>query len=81
MKGLVSAQWQAAFYDRTGTYTENNATQQYAPFATLDVRLLWQKPKYSIYVDLKNLTDTQYVDYGGLAQPKFNFLAGVRVKI
>ncbi|MDR0811084.1 MAG: TonB-dependent receptor [Paludibacter sp.] len=79
----LSCQWRAGFYDRAGNYSDfvTNTQQEYKPYFTADVRLLFETEKLSINLDFNNFTNTQYVDYGGLAQPRFNFLAGVRVKL
>ena len=76
----LSAQWGVGFYDREGSYTINNELKNYDPYFTANLRVQWQKPKYSVYVDLNNFTNTQYIDYAGLTQPGITCMVGVKIK-
>ena len=69
--GTVSASWNATWQDRAGTYSDfsTQALTRYKPYALTDVRLSWQKKGYRIHVDLNNLFDVSYADFGGLTQP------------
>lgn len=75
----INASWQASYNDRNGTYT--NLSKQivdYKPFALLNLRIEAPSKQYTVYVDANNISDTKFVDFGGLTQPGFNLLAGIR---
>jgi iron complex outermembrane receptor protein len=79
----LSANWKIGYYDRAGDYTDFATKEKkiYDPYLMADVRFLWSAGSYEIYADINNLFNHNYVDFGGLAQPGRNFVAGVRVKI
>ncbi|MDR2841067.1 MAG: TonB-dependent receptor [Paludibacter sp.] len=79
----LSAQWNFGFYDRSGNYTlaATEPPHDYEPFFMADIRLQWLAEKYSIYLDINNLTNQNYCDFGGLPQPARNFMAGVKLKL
>jgi|GEM_PF-3022 len=75
----IHATWQASYNDRNGTYTNiNKQMVDYKPFALLNLRLEAPSKQFTVYIDANNITDTQFVDFGGLTQPGFNLLAGFR---
>ena len=51
------------------------------PYGITDVRLSWNHPRYTLYVEGNNLFDKTYVDYGLVPQPGRWFIAGLRVVI
>ena len=78
----ISTSWKLAFYDRAGTFTDsNNLLQSYNPYVLLDTRFLWTEKSYDVFVDLNNILNSNYADYGGLTQPGINFNIGVRKRI
>ena len=81
--GKLSASWKAAFYDRAGDYTDfvTNEKVIYAPYFLLDTRVKWSQPLFDIYLDANNMLNTEYAEFGGLPQPKFNLNVGVRVRL
>jgi len=86
MKGL-SASWNLGYFDRSGNYDANTVIGQpavmtdYQPYLMLDCRVLWSQKKYDVFLDVNNILNQTYADYGGLTQPGTNFMAGVRIKI
>ncbi len=78
-----------SFYDRVGSYIAADGVQQgYKPYFLLDGRLSWrQRPQrlmlreMQFYIDIANLTDTNYFDFGGLPMPGRWLSAGVTVMI
>lgn len=79
----LSANWEAGYYDRAGNYTafDSGLLTNYKPYFMANVRVLWSEPQYDIYMDVNNLTDTKYADYGGLTQPGANFMAGIKLRL
>ena len=77
----LSAQWEMLLKDRPGWF--DNATsgqrQYYGTFATLDLKLQWTAPHYTVYVKATNLTNHCYYDYPNVRQPGFWLLGGVKV--
>jgi iron complex outermembrane receptor protein len=82
-----------SFYDRVGSYIAADGTQQgYQPYFLLDGRLAWELPEtgrdggsrrggVQLYLDVTNMTDTRYFDFGGLAMPGPWATAGVVVTL
>ena len=70
------------FQDRVGSYTNlEGETKNYSPYGITDVRLSWNHPRYTVYVEGNNLFDKKYVDYGLVPQPGRWFTVGLRVVI
>ncbi len=64
---------------RIGTFTDpEGAVNSYRPYSLVDARLSWDKPRYGVYVDVNNLFDADYVDYGNVPQPGIWVKAGAR---
>jgi vitamin B12 transporter len=77
-----SLNWKLSFLDRAGNYTDFYTQQpvNYQPYFLLDMKGLWEVEKYAVYLDLNNIFDKTYADYGGIVQPGFNFTAGIKWK-
>lgn len=61
----------ASAYVREGNYTSAEGDiESYEPYGLLDGRLSWERNKVRIYVDVTNITSTEYFDYGGLIMPE-----------
>lgn len=70
------------FQDRVGRYTNlEGETKNYSPYGITDVRLSWNHPRYSVYVEGNNLFDKTYVDYGLVPQPGFWVSVGVTIRL
>ena len=70
------------FQDRVGSYTNlEGETKSYSPYGITDVRLSWNHPRYTLYVEGNNLFDKTYVDYGLVPQPGFWVTAGVTIRL
>ncbi|MEI6554246.1 MAG: TonB-dependent receptor [Paludibacter sp.] len=78
----LSASWKLAYFDRAGTYTDaKSVLQSFKPYALLDTRFLWADKTFDVFVDVNNILNTSYADYGGLTQPGINFSVGVRKRL
>ena len=53
----------------------------YHPYATLDLKLQWTKPRYVLFLQATNLTDHRYYDLGNIPQPGLWVMAGARLKL
>lgn len=74
-RGDFSACWTTSFNQREGNYLSADGSQRsYSPFVIINTRLSWRKnfdkniQHLTCYVDLDNLTDNHYCDYGGIRQ-------------
>lgn len=66
---------------RVGSYTApDGADCNYRPYSLVDARLSWDTPQYGVYVDVNNLFDADYVDFGNVPQPGLWMTAGVSWK-
>lgn len=85
--GRLSAAWDFRWQQRTGAYLlyehaqSTNRLVNYRPYATLDVKVQWKAPKYSLYVMASNLTDHTYYDLGNIPQPGIWVMAGARYNL
>lgn len=67
------------FQDRVGSYTNlEGETKNYSPYGITDVRLSWNHPRYTVYVEGNNLFDKTYVDYGLVPQPGLWINSGIK---
>lgn len=51
------------------------------PYFLLDGRLRWEKGIVALHVDLTNITNTDYCDFGGLRRPNFWITGGITLTI
>lgn len=80
----LSYRWQ----ERMGSYVSyipNNGgfdtkVNPFLPYGILDMRLKWVESRYEIFLDSNNLTSTKYCDIGGIMQPGFWCMGGIKVR-
>lgn len=79
----LSAQWDFVLKNREGEFdnVKTGKTQSYGTFGTLDLKLQWQQPRYTLYVQGNNLTGHKYFDFANIQQPGFWFMSGVKMNI
>ncbi len=77
----LSATWSLRWQDRMGQYVSQGNAVNYSPYATLDVKLQWTAPRYSVYVQGTNITNQRYHDIGNVPQPSAWVMAGVKANI
>lgn len=72
--GQLTMQVDLGFYNRSGTFSVPGITelQVYKPYWMTDSRIKWSRNNVAVYVDLCNVFNTTYTDYGGLSQPGRN---------
>lgn len=79
----LSAQWDFILKNREGEFDNvmTGKTQSYGTFGTLDLKLMWQQPHYTLYVQGNNITCHKYYDLANIQQPGFWFMGGVKMNI
>jgi len=83
----VSASWNIAYSDRSGTYDANSVygapsiINNFTPYFMFNGRLLWSQKKFDVFADINNILNSSYADYGGLTQPGTSANLGVRLKL
>lgn len=77
----VSGGLDMSWNNRAGNYSTNGISYNYKPYFLANYKLQWNNDYIKIFTDFNNLFNTQYVMYGGLKQPGFNFTTGISIKI
>ena len=79
----LSAQWELVGKERLGWFdnARTGQRQHYGAFATLDLRLQWTAPRYTLYLKATNLTNRRYYDYANVRQPGLWLLAGATLTL
>jgi iron complex outermembrane receptor protein len=63
-----------------GSYTDfDGRVNDYKPYALVDTRLTWQQPRWKVYLEVNNLFDTSYHDYGLVPQPGRWIIGGFKI--
>ena len=77
----IGINWQYTYQERLGCYVDRDGnTINYKPFSLLDMQAYWQNKTTKIFIDVTNICNTRYYDYGGIEQPKREFRVGITVK-
>ena len=79
----ISMNWNLSWQDRNGSFSDfaTNESVAYKPFFLADVRAQWSNEKIVVYVDVNNIFDKQYADFGGLMQAGRWINTGIRVNL
>ena len=79
----LDAQWNLTLKNRHGEFdnAKSGQTQKYGTFATLDLKLTWTRPHYSLYLQANNLTDYAYYDFANIQQPGLWFMGGLKLNL
>jgi iron complex outermembrane receptor protein len=82
----LNASWLISYQDRNGTYTswignKYGNEMEYAPLWLVDSRINWNRNLVTLYLEVNNLLNTTYFDYGNVEQPGIWGKAGVVLKI
>lgn len=65
------ASWCLRFEQRRGEYTSMEGTvKPYKPVVLLDGSVYWANSFLRVSIDARNMTDSRYVDIGGVVQPQ-----------
>ena len=70
----VQINWEISYQDRNGTYTYWDGSKygkelEYKPFVLIDSRLNWNHKRTNIYLEVSNLLNATYFDFGNILQP------------
>jgi len=78
----LSAQWDFTLKNRTGEFdnAQTGERQSFGTYATLDLKVQWQSPHYSLYLQANNLTNHKYYDFANVQQPGIWLMAGVKCR-
>lgn len=81
-----SANWKLRYQQRNGNYmflneSGNDIPTPYGDYTLLDARVNWKSKGFMIFADVKNIFNTQYIDYGNVLQPGRWFSLGVKKDI
>ena len=84
--GNFSANWKLRYQQRNGNYmflddAGNDVLTPYGDYTLLDARVNWKSKGWMIFADVKNIFDTQYIDYGNVLQPGHWFSIGVKKEL
>jgi len=80
----ISVNWKLRYQKRHGDYMFWDADKKqdiqtpYGAFSLVDVRAYWNVKGYLLFVDIKNIFDIEYVDYGNVIQPGRWFSIGIK---
>lgn len=79
----LSAQWDFTLKSREGEFenAETGERQTFGTFATLDLKVQWEKPRYTLYVQANNLTNHKYYDFANVQQPGIWLMGGAKMKL
>jgi vitamin B12 transporter len=86
--GRLAAHWKFRYEDRNEQFAPYEASSNsylesidYDPYGLIDVKVYWANQKLTVYIDISNLTDTDYVDFGNIKMPGIWVKAGVKVNM
>lgn len=76
------ANWQLTYQERNGEYSDvDGITQSYQPVWLLDGQVFWKGKNTKLYIEATNITNQQYYDYGGIAQPGIWAKGGISIAL
>ncbi|MCQ2255001.1 MAG: TonB-dependent receptor [Bacteroidaceae bacterium] len=76
----LSLNWR--YQDRIGSYTNAaGELKKYSPYSVFDARLDCKMKHYGLYLEMNNIFNKSYMDYGNVIQPGTWFIAGVKVTL
>ena len=79
----LSAQWDFTMKNREGAFdnARTGERQSYGTFATLDVKVQWVTPRYTIYAQANNLTNHPFYDVANTQQPGVWWMGGIKAAV
>ena len=80
----IRIDWRASHQDREGGYTnfESGKEVEYLPFWLVSARVSYKVFENSkIFIDINNLLDNEYVDFGNIPQPGRWMRAGIKITL
>lgn len=79
----LTVQWDFTLKNREGEFdnAQTGEHQRYGTYATLDVKVQWTHPNYSVYLQANNLTNHSYYDFANVKQPGMWLMAGAKYRL
>ncbi len=79
----LDAHWNFTLKNRHGQFdnAQTGQRQRYGTFATLDLKLTWTEPRYTLYLQANNLTDYAYYDFANIKQPGLWLTGGLKLTL
>jgi iron complex outermembrane receptor protein len=80
----IRIDWRASHQDREGAYTDFSSGEEieYLPFWLVSARLSYKIfNNNTIFLEINNLLDNEYVDFGNIPQPGRWMRAGVKIRL
>ncbi len=78
----LSFRWDLSLNRRAGTYlNKENIETKYGTYAIVDLKIVWKERKYTPFLELSNLFNSDYLYIGNLPQPKRWIKAGITIHI
>ncbi len=65
----LKGSWRISYQDRNGFRNTTEPLIPYQPFWLVNTRIMWKTPSTEIYLLAANVFDTNYYDFGTVAQP------------
>jgi vitamin B12 transporter len=70
----IGITWQIGYNNRNGTYTKWDGSKygeevNFKPFVVVDSRIYWKKKDTTCYLEVSNLFNKSYFDFGNLHEP------------
>ena len=84
IKKNLFANWRFTYQDREGGYSNfaDGTENEYLPFWLFDVKFSYNAFKNStVYLELNNILDKKYVDFGNIPQPGRWLRAGIKINL
>ncbi len=79
----LSLNWSFTHLDRAGNYVDflTKEIVSYRSVNLLAMKLLWDKNRYSLFMELNNALNQKYVEFGGIEQQGINFNVGFKFSL
>ena len=78
-----TAQWDFTLKNRSGSFdnAQTGQSQPFGTYATLDLKIQWAVPHYTLYLQGNNLTNHRYYDHPNVLQPGIWLTAGAKFRL
>lgn len=79
----LSTQWDFTLKSRTGEFdnAQTGERQSFGTYGTLDLKVQWQSPRYTLYLQANNLTNHRYYDFANVQQPGIWLMGGCKIQV
>jgi len=69
--------WKFSYFDREGTFTQNNKQVKYKPVLLIDGKIIYTIQSHSIFIETSNLLNKRYYELGNQIQPGIWIRGGI----